>query len=367
MNLTTSLTLKQFQNLIATVGDQVTIIGQGEPGCGKSATLKQLAHAMPTHTPCYIDCTLLDLGDFALPYTTDEQGLKVTRFAPNARFGFQSSKPVIIMLDEIGKAMKSVKNVLLTLMLEHRIGDVALPEGSIVFGTTNLTTDGVGDSLEAHARNRVCFVNIAKPHAGFNADGTVDDDSWGRWALDNDIDPAIIGWVREYPHALASYTEGESQRDNPYIFNPLRAGQNAFVTPRSLEKASDIAKQRDVLGDALTLAALAGTVGEAAARDMEAFFRVVDSLPTWASIITDPASAKVPTDITAKCLLVIRAVSKVDAETFEPWLEYLQRLDTELQAMFCISVAAGSSSKQPIAVKSRKFIQWATENHWIVS
>lgn len=322
---------------------------------------------MPDHTPCYVDCQLLDLGDFALPFVVDENAMKVTRFAPNARFGFQLDKPVIIMLDEVGKAMRTVKNVLLTLMLEHRIGDVILPEGSIVFGTTNLTSDGVGDSLEAHVRNRVSFVKVTKPHAGFNADGTIDDDSWGRWALNNDIDPAILGWVREYPHALASYTEGESQKDNPYIYHPTHAGQVAYVTPRSLEKASHIAKQRDVLGDEVTLASLAGCVGESAARDMEAFFRVVDSLPTWASIIADPDTAKVPDDIAAKHLLVLRAMSRIDKVTLDPWMEYLHRLDTELQAMFCIGTASSGSSKQAIVVRSKKFIKWATANEWIVA
>ena len=98
--------------------------------------LKTVAKRFPDYELAYIDCTLLDLGDFALPYTelaSGDSNLKVTKFAPNARFKFQSGKPVIVMLDEIGKAMKAVKNVLLTLMLEKRIGDVALPEGSIVF------------------------------------------------------------------------------------------------------------------------------------------------------------------------------------------------------------------------------------------
>ena len=153
-----TLSLKEFANAVATVGTEVTIIGQGEPGIGKSSMLKVLAERLPNYETAYIDCTLLDLGDFALPYTEVvggvgvlqdngvqvSGGLKVTKFAPNARFKFQSDKPVIVMLDEIGKAMKSVKNVLLTLMLEKRIGDVKLPEGSIVFGTTNLATDGVG-------------------------------------------------------------------------------------------------------------------------------------------------------------------------------------------------------------------------------
>jgi hypothetical protein len=364
VNLGSSVTLKEFAEAIATVGSEVTIIGQGEPGIGKSAMLKVLGNRFEDHETAYIDCTLLDLGDFALPYTVEENGVRVTRFAPNARFKFQSGKPVIIMLDEIGKAIKSVKNVLLTLMNEHRIGDQYLPKGSIVFGTTNLASDGVGDSLEAHARNRVCFTTVMKPHAGFNADGTVDEDSWGMWALENDIEPLVIAYVKQYPQCLESYTD-PAQQENGRIFHPTRAGQSACVTPRSLEKSSHIVKRRSVLGHKITMNLLAGTVGETAAKEMEAFFTVVDKLPTWESIVADPKNAKLPgpTDVIAKCLTVFSALSRVDAKTLDPWLDYVQRMDMEWQALFAKS-GMKSKPKQEILIKNDKFKKWATTNQW---
>ena len=365
------LSLAQFKQAIATLGKYVTIIGEGQPGIGKSSVLSSLAKQFPTYESAYIDCTLLDLGDFALPYTeevgllegTGLNALKVTKFAPNARFKFQSGRPVIVMLDEIGKAMKSVKNVLLTLMLEHRIGDMKLPEGSIVFGTTNLASDGVGDMLEAHARNRVCFVKIRKPHAGFNADGSIDADSWGGWALENDIAPEIIAGVRQFPQFLASYTD-PAQKENPYIFNPLRAGSAAFVTPRSLEKASHIAKQRHTLGKDMTITLLAGTIGESAARDMEAFFAVADKLASWDAIIANPEQAKLPDDTVAKCIQIFGAISQVDKTTFDQWMTYLGRMDKEWQALFARSIVK-SSTKSGIAVSNKKFVKWATENSWL--
>jgi hypothetical protein len=201
INFGSSVSLRDFAMAIHTVGRDVTIIGQGEPGIGKSAMLKFVGEMNPDMQTAYIDCTLLDLGDFALPFTeTVENKLtdvnksgtvtKVTKFAPNARFMLHTDKPVIIMLDEIGKAMKSVKNVLLTLMLEHRIGDSYLPDGSIVFGTTNLASDNVGDMLEAHARNRVAFVTVAKPDA----------DEWiENYAIPHGIEPTVIAWVKQFP------------------------------------------------------------------------------------------------------------------------------------------------------------------------
>jgi hypothetical protein len=366
INFGSSVSLKEFAHAIGTVGDDVTIIGQGEPGIGKSAMLKVLAAQYPDHEIAYIDCTLLDLGDFALPYTeTIDETLnrltgvnKITKFAPNARFKMHTGKPVIVMLDEIGKAMKAVKNVLLTLMLEQRIGDNYLPTGpkgekSKVFGTTNQMSDGVGDMLEAHARNRVAFVTVRKPSA----------DEWIEWAIENGVDPTIIAWTRQYPHALASYSD-PAQKDNPYIFNPTRAGTGAVVTPRSLEKASHIAKKRAVLGDALTISLLTGTIGESAARDMQAFFTVVDKLPTWDGIVADPKNAKMPDDTVAKCILVFSAITRVERDTLAKFMAYVQRMDMEWQALFATSVMK-STSKQAFAVTNKEFKDWALKNQWL--
>jgi hypothetical protein len=353
INFGHSVSLSEFAKGIGVVGQGVTIIGQGEPGIGKSAMLKVLQQTYPDYEIAYIDCTLLDLGDFALPYTTEEHNMRVTRFAPNARFKMHMGKPVIVMLDEIGKAMKSVKNVLLTLMLEHRIGDNHLPAGSIVFGTTNLLTDGVGDMLEAHARNRVALVTVRKPDA----------DEWIDWAIGNDVAPEVIAWVKQFPHALASYTDA-SQKDNPYIFNPTRAGMGAVVTPRSLEKASHIAKRRSELGDALTISLLTGTIGESASRDMQAFFTVVDKLPTWDAILNSPNTAKLPDDTVARCILVFSAITRVEKESLAKWMTYLQRMDKEWQALFCTSVMK-SASKQAFCVMNKEFKEWALANQWL--
>jgi hypothetical protein len=353
INFGQSVSLTEFASAIGTVGKNVTIIGQGEPGIGKSSMLKVLSATYPDYEIAYIDCTLLDLGDFALPYTEQAETMKVTKFAPNARFKMHSGKPVIVMLDEIGKAMKAVKNVLLTLMLEQRIGDHYLPKGSIVFGTTNLLSDGVGDMLEAHARNRVCMTTVRKPDA----------DEWIDWAITNDVAPEVIAWVKQFPHALASYTD-TSQKDNPYIFNPTRAGMGAVVTPRSLEKASHIAKRRSELGDSLTISMLTGTIGESASRDMQAFFTVVDKLPTWDAIMASPSTTKMPTDTVAKCILVFSAITRVEKDSLPKWMTYLQRMDMEWQALFATSVMK-SQAKQAFCVMNKEFKDWALKNQWL--
>jgi len=353
INMTPKVTLKEFAHAVATVGNKVTMIGEGEMGIGKSAVLGMVATQLPTHTPKYIDCTLLDHGDFALPYVVELNGSKVTKFAPNSRFGLHEGKPVVIMLDEIGKASKSVKNVLLTLLLEHRIGDHHLPEDSRVFCTTNLSAEGVGDLLERHARNRVCVVRIVKS----DADTWIED-----FALPNDVAPEVVAWVKQYPHCLAEFDD-PSQKDNAYINHPNKAGQGACVTPRTLEKASYVVKQRAALGDNVVLAMLAGTIGESAARDMQAFLSCADKLPTWEAITKTPETAKLPDDAVAKCICVYGAITRVEKGTLGAWITYMQRMDKEWQALFAKSVMR--SSKQAFCVTNTAFRDWAIKNEWL--
>lgn len=341
------INLKQAEELIATVGKEVTVHLRGQPGIGKSSILKSLSKRFPDHTPVYIDCADLDLGDLAMPAMNHET--KTTTFYPNERFAIHEGKPVIIMLDEITKASEPVKNMLLPVMLERRLGAVEFHKDSIVYSTGNLTTDGVGDNMKAHAKNRLTAVTVRNPS----------DDEWINWAIDNDIAPEIIAWVKQFPHSLACYTD-EAQKENMYIYNP-RKQQEAFVSPRSLAKASPIVKSRQVLGEDTTLTALAGTIGEAAARDMSAYFSLADGLPTKESIYNKPMEANVPNDPAARVILVMRELISITEEHFDAWLTYLQRLPMELQALFAVNIMA--SSRKSVAAQNKSFVDWAVKNN----
>ena len=341
------ISLKQAEDLIATVGREVTIHMRGQPGIGKSSILKTLATRFPNHTPVYIDCADLDLGDLAMPAMNHEK--RTTTFYPNERFAIHDNKPVIIMLDEITKASEPVKNMLLPVMLERRLGAVKFHPDSIVYSTGNLTTDGVGDTMKAHAKNRLTSVTIRNPH----------DDEWINWGVDNGIAPEILAWIKQFPHALASYTD-DSQKENMYIYNP-RKQQDAFVSPRSLEKASYIVKNRQVLGEDTTMVALTGTIGESASRDMSAFFSLADGLPTKESIYQKPMEAMLPNDPAARVILVMRELMSITEQHFEAWLTYLQRLPMEIQALFAVNIMA--SSRKQVASQNKAFIDWAVKNN----
>ena len=344
--MTQTITLNQATKLVSTVGKEVTVHLQGQPGIGKSSTLKTLAGLFPDHIPVYIDCADLDLGDLAMPAMNHET--KTTAMYPSERFKVHEGKPVIIMLDEITKAAEPVKNMLMPLMLERRLGAVELHPDSIVYSTGNNVTDGLGDTWKAHAKNRLAIVDVANPTP----------EEWINWGIDNGMAPEVMAWVKQFSHCLASYTD-ESQKENLYIFNP-RKQQGAFVSPRSLAKSSPMVKNRKVLGEETTLAGMIGTIGEAAARDMSAYFRIADELPTREAIYKDPMTAKIPNDPAAKIILVLRELVAVTEKEFSTWLVYLNRLPKEAQALFALNIMA--SSRRGIAAQNKSFVQWAVEN-----
>jgi hypothetical protein len=100
-----SLSLQQTANLILAVGDTTTVLAQGEMGIGKSSMLKILQDRLnTTHHFCYGDMTTKDVGDFLVPKIRSLNGTEVCSFIPNEEFGFHHDKPIVLMLDEIGKA-----------------------------------------------------------------------------------------------------------------------------------------------------------------------------------------------------------------------------------------------------------------------
>ena len=265
-----ALGLDQVEALIRKSGALRTILVQGDMGTGKSSLLTVLAKALPDHTPCYFDCTTKDLGDITIPNISKlDDGTGYVTYLTNEELGAHNNTPVIIMIDEFGKANPAVKNALLRLILERKIGSYTLHPDSIIFATTNKGSEGVGDLLPPHARNRMTVIQTRKPN----------NMEWIEWGINNEIDHTLLGWCKDNPQLFYSFEDVKDPDDNPYIFHPKQQ-RAAFVTPRSLEAASDILKARDGLDDQTVTAALMGTIGERGAMDLMAFVKLADQLPS---------------------------------------------------------------------------------------
>ena len=246
MSLYKSLSLQQTADLILAVGHKRTVLAQGEMGIGKSSILKMLRNKpeLKDYFFCYVDITTKDVGDFMVPKIKDIDGNEVCRFVPNEEFGLHfKGKKIVMMLDELGKAKGGVMNACLRLMQERSLGVYDLD--GIVFATTNLSVEGIGDNVPPHARNRVIQTRVGKP----NAEELI------TYAINNNWNPIVIATIQEFPEMLASFEDYEKPEQNMYINDP-RDVRMAVVTPRSLEASSDVINDTMILGNDIMCHAL---------------------------------------------------------------------------------------------------------------
>ncbi|CAB4241114.1 hypothetical protein UFOVP228_32 [uncultured Caudovirales phage] len=365
------LSHRQVSALIKAVGHKRTVLVEGEAGSGKTS----MHHAMAKdpafrgfYMPKPIDCTQLSDGSVWMPDIDRSRG--VSRELPNERFGVndenhkgvEGARPAVICLDEIGKTRQFIKDVLAPIVYERRVGNYELPEGSIVFGCTNLTDEGLGDHMQAHLRNRLIIVQMRKPTK----------DEWVQdFAVPNAVNETVIAAVEMYPMCFDSFLDyrqgGKHQSkkqatDNAYISDPGNAGQGQVVTGRSLHTASDIVDARAGYDDETLQAALGGAVGDQFAANIMSMIRFGDQLPAYDRVVNDPAGAPLPSNPTAQIVQVFQFIKQVkDKEEAEAVSEYTNRTRAEMKSLFVNSVANAKGRLQDFAL-SATFNRMLAEN-----
>ena len=350
-------TMREAEDLIANVGSKRTVLAEGPIGCGKSSMLHTLATRLPDHIPCYFDCTTKVSGDVAIPNIAHmDNGQGYVTYLTNEELGAHLDKPIILMVDEFGKAERDIKNSLLRILLERKIGSYTLHPDSIVFATTNLGAENVGDMLPAHARNRLILLRLKKPN---NMEWLQD------FAIPNGLDPVLCGWAKDNPQLFHDFQDIPNPEDNPYVFHPQAPSSEQFVTGRSLHCVSDIMLQREHLGDNLLTASLIGAIGSRGAMDLMAYIKIGDQLPSLESIKADPINAKVPTAPAAVCMVVYKAAQTMSREWIEAWMTYMVRLDKEAQGLFVQTARHDKYPHRKIVMTNGKFTQWAMDNGYM--
>lgn len=350
INFNTPVELKDVPGLIATIGHHRTVMLRGEPGIGKSTVLKLLQKEFgDAYDYIYVDCPVMDVSDIVM--RIPDHDTRTLQSYVSELFKLGSSKPKMIMLDEVTKANKLLQVIFTRLMLERTVGDTSLPAGSIVFATGNNVSDGVGDTLSAHVINRLCIVNVRKPDAA----------RWNLWATDNGISRIVRSWVAMNPSCLASYLDG-GQEENPYIFNPTRP-VTSFVTPRSLVGADEVVKNRDKLGTYVTQAALAGLCGAAFADNFAAFMSMEKELVSVKDIIANPDTVSLPEKPAVLFMTMFNAVDTIETQDdLSAFMQFVNRIKSEEVQECFFTMAYQSKRTTKLARTNNTLREWGIKN-----
>ena len=364
MSLEVQVEIDELPAAVMLYGTTVTPILQSEPGVGKSSVLAEIAKANgdqwrsardTTEYPddkydyIYVDCPLKDLGDTGMHIPVHET--KRLEYYASELFKLDSPKPKVIMLDEVLKAPKLLQVLFTRLMLERMAGDRGLPAGSIVFGTSNNQTDGVGDSMLAHAGNRVMLLKVRKPGIY----------KWLPWATENNISRSIRAWVAMEPRCLASYLDG-GQDDNPYIFKPGNTVLS-FVSPRSLALCDVVVRNEKLVSKNMFKAALAGTIGVSAAEALLSFIAMEKELIDVSEVIKNPLTVDMPDKPAALFLMMFNAVDTITTQDeLSSFMQFVDRIpSSESKGIFYFMLMKDKRTVR-LAKNNAQVNQWASKN-----
>lgn len=317
------------------INDRRPLLITGAPGIGKSDIIAQAAAAAGAD---------MILSHPAVADPTDTKGLPwvVDGAAHFLAFGelqraISATRPTVWCFDDLGQATPAVQAAHMQLLLARRVNEHAVSEFVTMIAATNRRIDraGVTGILEP-VKSR--FVSIIELQA--------DVDSWCRWALDNDVSPELIAFLRYRPDLLSAFVPSNDLTNSP--------------TPRTWSNAARILRWD--LPSAVKHEVLAGAVGDAAATELIAFLRIVATLPNIDQILLTPTTAPIPTAPASLYAVATALAYRATKGNFARVAQYVTRL-MDGHAEFAALCVRDCERRCPGIVETMAYVGLATGDY----
>lgn len=307
----------------------------GSPAVGKSDTVRSVREHFINNEDkkdfglIDIRLSMFDAVEFrGLPYLTKEMqsAWATPDFLPREGEG-------ILFLDEFNSARHDVQVVGYQLLLDRRIGDYYLPDGWVVVGAGNKSTDRA-------IVNKMSTANQSRfSHLVLDADL----DSWVSWAIDNKIDPMVIAFLRFRPALL-------------HDFRP-ELNHTTYPAPRTWAMLSK-RRQGEFAIPQDKLEIYSGIVGEGASADFMSFEKIESTLPDIDALIKDPKGVTVPKDPAVVWALCGALASRSDKKTINNILIYAKNISPE----YGVYLVKDALAYCPDIAETKAFRTWAQDN-----
>lgn len=280
------------------------------PGMGKSSIVAKVANKNKLKL---IDlrlsqCTPEDLQGFPM-----RTGDKAT-FTPFDIFPIEGEavpdgfEGWMLLLDEMSSAPKSVQAAAYKLILDRQVGSFNLHDKLVMVAAGNKATDkAIVTQMSTALQSRLIHYELE-----------LDFNQWIEWALDNDFDHRIIGFLNFKKELLMDFNPEHSDR--------------TFACPRTWEFLNRLIKDRAV--DDSSAARITGTIGKGAGIEFIAFCKVYKYLPSITDIIANPMTTTVPDETSAQFAVSSMLVRETTPENLPQMITYINRFNTELKILF---------------------------------
>jgi len=288
-------------------GIKRALLVEGPPGLGKTQIPEQVARDlgigyMIIHTP------LLQAEDYGFPVVSADRK-DVNFLVSKDKFPIEGSNcpdTGIFTLDEFPQADNSIQKILANVVQEREIHGHKLKPGWMIVATGNRTTDRAGaNRILSHLGNKITRVEL---------ETSIDD--WTRWALQNNVRPEVIAFLR-FKTALLNGFDPQAE------CNP---------TPRSW--VNGVSASLGVTPAELEFEVFKGDVGEGAAAEFLSFLKICRHLPNPDVIMLNPSKAAVPKEPNVLYALCSTLAHRATPDNFGRILTYVERMDAEFTMLF---------------------------------
>lgn len=283
------MTLKEFGECIEyNIQHNIkhALLGLGAPGVGKSQLVRRIGEKYGYKV---IDIRLaqmseVEIGGLIYP---NESRTKTVWLAPEILPNEErDGKKTILLLDEITSCTKRVQVAAYQLILDRKIGQYTLPDGTFVIALGNREDDdGVYIQLAGPLADRF-EIHYLEPNF---------EDWKNDYALKFGVHPLVVSYLTFKPDAL--HTQAVSD------------GNMVFATPRSWVRVSDILKFDSDISKAVIRNKIIGNVGETQGNQFIEFCKKHRSVVTADDFIDGKADS--PKSADEASILVNSILNKV--------------------------------------------------------
>jgi hypothetical protein len=271
-----ALTPPELLELLVTLPPDRTPFIWGPPGIGKSALVREAAELLDLPCVTLLGTQIAPEDLIGVPRirrvddvdgapASPSGGAFVTEFCPPR--AILRSAPFLFFVDELNSAVPDVQKAFYSLILDRRLGDYHLPEGSRVIGAGNRVED------RALVRPMATALANRMVHVALNADA----EAFLAWGASHGIHPLVLAFLRARPDRLFEL--------------PPSDATPAYPTPRAWHMLSDALF---TVGERLWPAIAAGSVGDRAGAEWTAFAKRALEAPSLEAIAA--GSASIPRD-----------------------------------------------------------------------
>jgi len=303
----------------------------GKPGMGKTAMFEATAAELGIN---FIDFRLslrdpVDVGGMRIP---DEKSGTLKHYVPEdlpdpKRHG----KNGIVLFDEINVVSQLMQATAYGIIQERRNGAYRMEKGWVPMASGNNVADrAAAQRISTALANR------------FNIQV---------------VEPDLKSWLAQYGSEHVDTRGCAFLRFRPELFHKMPAADElSFPSARSWTKAFKFIGEEPSFRRKI----FSGYVGQAAADEFEAFWRIMENAPTIDQIIADPKGARLPEDRDVGTYYAVSGMLArlVDRKTSEPIFTYVGRMMPDYQVAI-----VQDATRRDVSLKTTKaYTQWVVAN-----